>query len=343
MTNCNLKWILIIACLLIVLMGLYLAFMREKKNIDKGSTDIQDGSGNIKEGSFTFKFAIGLFLILIGLVGAIYCSKTLPGCEDQKIEPVPGNKDSVSNGTGSQKPLNPEITKQKKKPQSVPPKFLWYELPNDPANSLSIIATATCDGCAPVTNVSSNWPNANVKASTAFSACELPVSSESYLTIESFKDPQDKTTGLRIKGYLKSLAGWGGKADPYRYSNSGFSINAASGFDVKETSSYCLMIVKHSNSGTREKGYPGSYKFSEIYPDWPSVLGSIITLESPSGQKFDLKATAGIPISEIGLWKIKINGSINFNSIWSENSGTLTFEQELRLKFVKRYSDGTCP
>jgi hypothetical protein len=52
MDICNLKWILILLCVLIVFVGLYLAFIREHKNIKVGTLDPQDGSGNIKEGSF---------------------------------------------------------------------------------------------------------------------------------------------------------------------------------------------------------------------------------------------------------------------------------------------------
>ena len=83
MNDCNLKWLLVGVCVIIALIGLYLAFVREKKNIDKGALDIQDGTANVKEGSFNFKLAIGLMLIVIGLGGAIYCSKNLHGCEGQ--------------------------------------------------------------------------------------------------------------------------------------------------------------------------------------------------------------------------------------------------------------------
>lgn len=96
MSNCNLKWMLIGVCLLIVIMGLYLAFLREKRNIVKGNLDIQDGSGNIKDGSFSLKFAIGIILIVIGLIGAIYCSKNLPGCEGEDSKITSSKNDTIT-------------------------------------------------------------------------------------------------------------------------------------------------------------------------------------------------------------------------------------------------------
>lgn len=83
MDTCNLKWIFILVCILIALVGLYLAFSREKINIGKDKPDIQDGSGNLKDGSFSFKFATGLVLIIVGLVGGYYSIINLPGCNEK--------------------------------------------------------------------------------------------------------------------------------------------------------------------------------------------------------------------------------------------------------------------
>jgi hypothetical protein len=81
MDICNLKWIFILFCIFVALSGLYLAFIREHKNIKSGAADLQDGSGNLKDGTVSFKFAIGLVLILIGVIGGYLAIKNLPGCD----------------------------------------------------------------------------------------------------------------------------------------------------------------------------------------------------------------------------------------------------------------------
>lgn len=91
MEDCHLKWIIVVVCIILVLAGLYLSFIRERKNIETGNADIMDGGGNLKEGSFSFKFAIGLVLIGIGVAGAFFSIRDLPGCNvssSEKIKPV---------------------------------------------------------------------------------------------------------------------------------------------------------------------------------------------------------------------------------------------------------------
>lgn len=83
MNDCTFKVLIIISCILIIITGLILAFLREKRNILHKITDLQDGSGNLKDGSFSFKFAIGLVLIVVGLGSSIYSVKYLPNCEDE--------------------------------------------------------------------------------------------------------------------------------------------------------------------------------------------------------------------------------------------------------------------
>ena len=78
--DCFIMIFLIFICVIIILTGLYLAFIREKKNVARNQADLQDGGANIKEGTFNFKFAIGLALIVIGLAGALYTVRYLPGC-----------------------------------------------------------------------------------------------------------------------------------------------------------------------------------------------------------------------------------------------------------------------
>ncbi|MEO5600857.1 MAG: hypothetical protein ABIR06_08015 [Cyclobacteriaceae bacterium] len=231
-------------------------------------------------------------------------------------------------------------------PKSIPI-FTWYEFPTHQSNSLSITARSGCDGCGPASNTSQNWPSAIAVASTGFSACNLPASSEAKVSVTSFKDPADKTTGIRITGTLKSFAGWGGKPDgasPYRPSQSGITVTGVSGIDVAASSGYCLMVTKFDMQGSRAKAYPGSHLFgSQIYPDWPNPIAGLISFETPTGETKNLIPASSIPLNQAGIWKIKLNGVLDFDSIWSENSGTVNFEQELRVKVVRMYADGSCP
>lgn len=87
MDFCNLKWIMVLLCILIIFTGLYLSFKREHKNIAAGSIDPMDGSGNLKDGSFSFKFAIGLVLIVMGMFGAYFFIQ-LPGCDQSKTSTI---------------------------------------------------------------------------------------------------------------------------------------------------------------------------------------------------------------------------------------------------------------
>lgn len=80
MSDCVLNWILFTFCILTGISGLYLAFKREHHNIQNGKPDVQDGGGNFKEGTITFKFAIGLVLLLLGIVGAFLSINNNPDC-----------------------------------------------------------------------------------------------------------------------------------------------------------------------------------------------------------------------------------------------------------------------
>lgn len=109
MNPCTLKWIFIIFCLIIALSGLYLAFLREHKNIKVGNLDPQDGSGDLKNGTVSFRFAIGLVLIVIGILGGFFSIKNLPGCEptqpnNDKPDITNVKKDSTKNDEDNIRP-----------------------------------------------------------------------------------------------------------------------------------------------------------------------------------------------------------------------------------------------
>ncbi len=82
MDNCIIKIILIAISVAVLFTGLYLSFIREKKNISKSESDLQTGTGDIKSGKFSFQFALGPLLILIGLSGAFYSANHIE-CENK--------------------------------------------------------------------------------------------------------------------------------------------------------------------------------------------------------------------------------------------------------------------
>lgn len=84
MEDCVLKWILISVCVLIILTGIYLSFKREIANIIKGKTDLN--SGSIEGTTFKFNLAIGILLIIIGIVGSYFSIKDLPNCQEPYTE-----------------------------------------------------------------------------------------------------------------------------------------------------------------------------------------------------------------------------------------------------------------
>lgn len=85
MGPCVAKWIIIGTCLLITLTGLWLAVLREIRNIKSGKKDIQKLLYDKKNGTFNFSLAIGVLLIGGGLLAAIYTEKNNIGCDTPTI------------------------------------------------------------------------------------------------------------------------------------------------------------------------------------------------------------------------------------------------------------------
>lgn len=88
MEPCTAKWIIIGTCLLITLTGLWLAVLREIRNIKTGKKDIQKLLYDKKKGTFNFSLAIGVLLIGGGLYAAIYTEKNNIGCNPVTIAQV---------------------------------------------------------------------------------------------------------------------------------------------------------------------------------------------------------------------------------------------------------------
>lgn len=115
MTPCVLKGTFIFICICIALSGLYLAFTRERININAGTPDRQEGGGNIREGTFTFNFAIGIVLIVVGLLGGYYSIINLPGCDNADQSKIPGNQSKVSDNQSKSPDNQSETTEDKSK------------------------------------------------------------------------------------------------------------------------------------------------------------------------------------------------------------------------------------
>lgn len=86
METCTVKWIIIGTCLLITLTGLWLAVLREIRNIKRGEKDIQSLLYDKTNGTFNFSLAIGVMLIGGGLFAAIYTEKNNIGCNSETVD-----------------------------------------------------------------------------------------------------------------------------------------------------------------------------------------------------------------------------------------------------------------
>lgn len=85
METCTVKWIIIGTCLLITLTGLWLAVLREIRNIKTGKRDIQKILYDKENKTINLSLAIGVLLIGGGLFTAIYTEKNNIGCDTNAI------------------------------------------------------------------------------------------------------------------------------------------------------------------------------------------------------------------------------------------------------------------
>lgn len=95
MEPCIGKWLIIGTCLLITLTGLWLAVLREMRNIKTGKKDIQKLLYDKQNGTFNFSLAIGVLLIGGGLYATIYTEQHNIGCTPETI----GNNSEINEAT----------------------------------------------------------------------------------------------------------------------------------------------------------------------------------------------------------------------------------------------------
>lgn len=95
MEPCIGKWLLIGTCLLITLTGLWLAVLREMRNIKAGKKDIQKLLYDKQNGTFNFSLAIGVLLIGGGLYAAIYTEQHNIGCNNKTTTQKPEDKEAT--------------------------------------------------------------------------------------------------------------------------------------------------------------------------------------------------------------------------------------------------------
>jgi hypothetical protein len=97
---CHLKLLLILACLIVVIIGLWLSIWRERVSIESGRIDRQHASGSLADGKFNLKFASGLMMILIGLACGTYLLQDPQSCGSEPLEvPHQPGKDSLNHNS----------------------------------------------------------------------------------------------------------------------------------------------------------------------------------------------------------------------------------------------------
>ena len=76
MQNCDLKYLVIIISFVLIVVGIYLAFIKARADIQAGIHSPEQGEYD--NGKFSFKFTIGLVLIVMGLVSIFSAGKYFP-------------------------------------------------------------------------------------------------------------------------------------------------------------------------------------------------------------------------------------------------------------------------